>query len=66
MTILGLAFFALTGVGLYLGYDALVKKPSEVLTNSVRNAKDVLKTIFAPKGDRKHPDSPEIIKSLGL
>ena len=51
MTILGLAFFALTGVGLYLGYDALVKKPSEVLTNSVRNAKDVLKTIFAPKGE---------------
>lgn len=40
MTILGLAFMALLGVGLYLGYDASVKKPA-----------DALKELLAPTGE---------------
>lgn len=43
MTILGLAFMALTGVVLYLVHDALVEKPADAI--------DALKEIMASKGE---------------
>lgn len=43
VTILGLAFMALTGVVLYLVHDALVEKPADAI--------DALKEIMASKGE---------------